>query len=119
MKNLSNCVQLIGNLGKDVEILEVGNGGKLAKVSIATSDYYYNKEGEKIESTEWHNLVAWGKTAELMSSLTCKGSQLMISGKLTNRSYENKEGVKKYVTEVKVDNFQLLRNGAERTKNPF
>lgn len=119
MKNLSNCVQLIGNLGMDVETMDVGNGAKLAKARLATSDYYYNKDGEKVESTEWHNLIAWGKTAELMSSLACKGSQLMIVGKLTNRSYENKEGVKKYVTEVKVDTFQLLKNGVEKAKSPF
>ncbi len=118
MKNLSNCVQLIGHLGKDVEIQEVSNGSKLAKVRLATNEYYYNKDGEKVTSTEWHNLVAWGKTAELMTSLACKGSHLLVSGKLTNRSYEDKQGVKKYFTEIKVDNFRLLNNGSE-TKNPF
>jgi single-strand DNA-binding protein len=116
MKNLINRVQLIGHLGKDVETFEINGGKKVAKATLATSESFYNKNGDRVENTDWHHLVAWGKTAELMANLGTKGSKIAISGKITNRSYEDKEGVKKYITEVVVDEFMLMNSKA---KAPF
>jgi single-strand DNA-binding protein len=116
MKNLINRVQLIGHLGKDVETFEINGGKKVAKATLATSESFYNKNGDRVENTDWHNLVAWGKTAELMANLGTKGSKIAISGKITTRSYEDKAGVKKYVTEVIVDEFMLMNSKA---KVPF
>ena len=108
MNTLRNHVQLIGRLGQAVDINETANGNKYARVSIATNEFYKNKEGEKVENTTWHNCVAWGKTAELMSEICDKGQKVALQGKLTNRSYEDKEGVKRYVTEVRVNEFELM-----------
>jgi single-strand DNA-binding protein len=77
-------------------------------MSIATSDTYKNAKGEKVQDTTWHNLVMWGKTAEIAEKYLDKGSELAVSGKLTNRSYEDKDGVKRYVTEVLVNEIVLL-----------
>lgn len=117
MKNLINRVQLIGNLGQDIEIKDFSSGSKLARVSLATSEVY-TKQGEKHEETSWHRLVAWGKTAEMMSSLCKKGSRLAIQGKLTNREYEDKEGQKRYTTEIVVDEFYLIGK-REKSTVPF
>jgi single-strand DNA-binding protein len=108
MNALKNKVQLIGNLGKDPEILTLENGSKLAKFSIATSDSYKNAQGEKVEDTQWHNIVAWGKTAEIVENYLNKGKQVAIEGKLTHRSYETKEGEKRYITEVRCNELLLL-----------
>ncbi len=116
MKNLINRVQLIGHLGKDVETFEFSEGKKVAKVTLATSESFYNKNGDRVENTDWHNLVAWGKTAELMANLGTKGAKIAVSGKITNRSYEDKTGVKKYVTEVVVDEFMMM---TPKSKVPF
>ncbi len=114
MNNLSNHVQLIGYLGKDVETIEVGDGKKLAKATIATNYVYTNAAGEKVENTDWHQLVAWGRTAELMQAHAAKGTQLCVNGRLSNRSYEDKEGVKKYITEVVVNEFRAFKKGQTR-----
>ena len=100
MNALKNKVQLIGNLGQDPEIVTLESGNKLAKFSIATSDYYKNAKGEKVEDTQWHNIVAWGKTAEIVENYLTKGKQVAVEGKLIHRSYETKEGEKRYITEV-------------------
>jgi single-strand DNA-binding protein len=111
---LKNSVQLIGNIGKEVEILNFENGNKKASVSIATTDYYTNNKGEKVKQTEWHNLIAWGKTAELMAQVLRKGNEVAIQGKLTNRSYTYKTGVTRYVTEIVVNEFyRISRNEKE------
>lgn len=107
MNNLRNSVRLIGHLGNDPEVKTVDNGNKMAKLSVATNDYYTDKKGEKQTETTWHNLVAWGKTAELMEQLLHKGTEVAIEGKLNTRSYE-KEGEKKYITEVIVNEFAVL-----------
>lgn len=107
MNNLRNSVRLIGHLGNDPEVKTVDNGNKMAKLSVATNDYYTDKKGEKQTETTWHNLVAWGKTAELMEQLLHKGTEVAIEGKLNTRSYE-KEGEKKYITEVVVNEFAVL-----------
>jgi single-strand DNA-binding protein len=97
--NLKNRVQLIGNLGKDPIVKVLETGMKVAKFSIATTDYYLEK-GEKKEKASWHNIVAWGKTADIVEEKCSKGIEVVVMGKLTNHNYEDKSGVKKYVTEV-------------------
>tara|TARA_A100000171_G_C2135617_1_gene149954 strand:- start:2884 stop:3216 length:333 start_codon:yes stop_codon:yes gene_type:complete len=108
MSSLKNKVQLIGNLGDDPEIKVLENGTKLAKFSLATNDKYKNAKGEKVEETQWHNLVAWGKVAEIVEQYTSKGKQIAIEGKLQYNTYEDKEGNKRYSAEIKVNEILLL-----------
>ena len=108
MNTLRNKVQLIGNLGNDPEIINLESGKTLAKFAIATNESYTNNEGEKITDTQWHNIVAWGKTAQIIEKYVTKGKEIAIEGKLTNRSYETKEGEKRYVTEVVVNELLML-----------
>ncbi len=108
MNTLKNKVQLIGNLGQEPEIINLESGKKLAKFSIATNDYYYNKKGEKVEDTQWHNIVAWGKTADIIEKYVNKGQEVAIEGKLTSRSYEDNAGQKKYITEVVCNELLML-----------
>ncbi len=108
MNAIRNKVQLIGNLGQDPEVIDLENGGKLAKFSIATNETYKNSAGEKVTDTQWHNVVAWGKTAEIAESYLSKGKEVAIEGKLIHRSYENKEGEKRYVTEVRCSELLML-----------
>lgn len=118
MNALRNKVQLIGNLGVDVDFKTLENGNSIARLSIATNEYYKNKEGEKVTDTTWHTVVAWGKTAELSNQLLKKGSEVAIEGKLSNRSYDDKDGIKRYVTEVVMSEFLLLDKKSEE-KAPF
>ena len=108
MNALKNKVQLIGNLGNAPEVKTFDGGKKLVKMSIATNESYKNKKGEKVTETFWHNLVAWGKTADIAEKYLNKGSEVAIEGKLTNRSYTDKEGKKKYITEVQVNELLIL-----------
>jgi len=108
MNALRNKVQLIGNLGQDPEIVNLDNGGKLAKFSVATNEVYKNTKGEKITDTQWHNVVAWGKTAEIVENYLAKGNEVAVEGKLIHRSYENKEGEKRYITEIKCNELVML-----------
>jgi len=108
MNALKNKVQLIGNLGQDPEIVNMENGNKLAKFSIATSERYKNAQGEKVEDVQWHNIVAWGKTADIVDNYFVKGKQVVVEGKLTHRSWEDKEGTKRYVTEVVANELLML-----------
>ena len=108
MKNLRNTVQLIGNLGMNPEVKNLESGSTLAKFSIATSDRYKNNKGEQVEDTTWHNVIAWGKTAEIAEKYLKKGSQVAVEGKLTNRSYEAKDGTKKYITEVVINEILMF-----------
>ncbi len=108
MNTLKNKVQLIGNLGQEPEIVNLESGKKLAKFSIATNDYYYNKQGDKITDTQWHNIVAWGKTADIIEKYVNKGQEVAIEGKLTSRSYEDSEGQKRYITEVVCNELLML-----------
>ena len=84
------------------------NGNKLAKFSIATNETYKNAEGEKVTDTQWHNVVAWGKLAEIAENYLAKGKEVMIEGKLMSRSYETKDGEKRYITEVKCNELLML-----------
>jgi single-strand DNA-binding protein len=108
MNTLRNKVQLIGNLGNDPEIITMDSGKKLAKFSIATNETYKNQQGERVTDTQWHNVVAWGKTAEIVESYVTKGKEVAVEGKLTHRSYEDKEGQKRYATEVVCSELLLL-----------
>lgn len=108
MNTLRNKVQLIGHVGNAPEILTLESGKKLAKFSIATNESYKNAKGEKITDTQWHNVVAWGKTAELVENYVPKGKEIGVEGKLTSRTYEDKDGVKRYVTEVVCNELLLL-----------
>ncbi|WP_445733607.1 single-stranded DNA-binding protein [Mariniflexile sp.] len=108
MSTLINKVQLIGNVGNEPEITNLESGKKVAKFSIATNESYKNAQGEKVQNTQWHNIVAWGKIAEIVEKYVGKGKEVALEGKLTSRSYETKEGEKRYVTEVVVDEILLL-----------
>ncbi|WP_264535550.1 single-stranded DNA-binding protein [Flavobacterium sp. N1736] len=108
MNAMKNRVQLIGNAGNDPEIKTLENGKKLAHLTIATNDRYTNDKGEKVEQTEWHRVTAWGKTAEIIEKYVVKGKEVAIEGKLTHRSYDDKNGEKKYITEVVVSEILLL-----------
>ncbi len=108
MNTLRNKVQLIGNLGNDPEIIALDSGKKLAKFSIATNDNYRNAKGEKVVDTQWHNVIAWNKTAEIIEKYVVKGQEIAIEGKLTSRSYEDQNGDKKYITEVVCNELLLL-----------
>ena len=105
MNTLKNNVQLIGNLGKDVELITFDGGMQKASLRLATNDYYKNKDGEKVKQTEWHSLIAWGKKAENMSNILKKGNEVAVQGKLTHRSFEDKDGVTRYVSEIVVQEF--------------
>ncbi|THV60939.1 single-stranded DNA-binding protein [Flagellimonas alvinocaridis] len=108
MNSLRNKVQLIGNLGNDPEIITMENGNKLAKFSVATNESYKNGDGEKVTDTQWHNVVAWGKMAEIAESYLVKGKEVIIEGKLMSRAYETKEGEKRYVTEIKCNELLMI-----------
>jgi len=111
MSTLRNKVQLIGNLGNDPEIINLESGKLLAKFSIATNETYKNASGEKVTDTQWHNIVAWGKTADLVESYLTKGKEVAIDGKLTTRSYDTKEGEKRYITQVVCNELVMLGKG--------
>ena len=96
MSTLRNKVQLIGNLGNDPEIITMDSGKKLAKFSIATNETYKNQQGERVTDTQWHNVIAWGKTAEIIEEYVTKGKEVAVEGKLSHRSYDDKEGNKRY-----------------------
>lgn len=108
MSTLRNKVQLIGNVGNEPEITNLESGKKVAKFSIATNESYKDSKGEKVTNTQWHNIVAWGKIAEIVEKYVGKGKEVALEGKLTSRSYESKEGEKRYVTEVVIDEILLL-----------
>lgn len=108
-----NKAILLGNLGKDPEIRKLDDGRAVANFSIATSESYKNKAGEKVTNTEWHNIVLWSPLAEIAENYLKKGSQVYIEGKISNRSYEDKEGVKKYISEVVGRDITLLGRAPE------
>ena len=113
MYALKNKVQLIGNLGNAPEIKNTESGKKLARFSIATKENYRNAKGEKVTETTWHNLVAWGKVADLAEKFLQKGTEVVIEGKLINRNYTDKDGIKKYISEVQVNELLLLNSKAQ------
>lgn len=108
MNALRNRVQLIGNVGNTPEILSFESGKKMARFSMATNESYKNAQGEKITDTQWHDVVAWGKTAELIENYVPKGKEIGVEGKLSSRSYEDKDGITRYITEVLCSEVLLL-----------
>lgn len=103
-----NCVQLLGFLGQDVDLRELAQGNKLARLSMATSDFKRNPNGQMEKITTWHNLVAWGQTADQMNELLRKGNKVYVEGKIAYRQYETKAGEKRSQTEIVVNAFKRL-----------
>jgi single-strand DNA-binding protein len=116
MNALRNKVQLIGHLGSKIELKTLESGKIVGNVSIATNESYKNQKGEKISETAWHRLVIWGKNAELIEKYTDKGSEIAIEGKISNRDYTDKEGVKRFITEIVVNEVLLMANGEKKEK---
>ncbi len=108
MNAMKNSVQLIGHVGQEPEIKTFDGGKKVANLTIATNDSYKNEKGEKVETTEWHRVTAWGTTADIIEKYVTKGLQIAVEGKLTHRSYDDKNGEKRYITEVVVNEVLLL-----------
>ena len=108
MYALKNKVQLIGNLGNAPEVRSTEAGKKLVRFSVATNEQYKNAKGERVTETQWHNLIAWGKVADIAEKFLLKGTEVAIEGKLINRNYLDKEGNKKYITEIQVTEMLLL-----------
>ncbi len=108
MNALRNKVQLIGHVGNTPEIKTLDNGNKFAKFSLATNEYYKDSKGEKQTKTEWHNLVAWGKITDVIEKFVEKGKEIAVDGKLSTRNYDDKDGNKRYFTEVIINEVLLL-----------
>ncbi|WP_373494872.1 single-stranded DNA-binding protein [Aquiflexum sp.] len=108
MNRMRNQVQLVGRLGAKAEVKHFETGTIKANFRLATKEIFKNNKGEKVEETTWHNVVAWGLPAEIIEKYTDKGSEVMVGGKLVNRSYNDKDGNKKYVSEVQIDEVLLL-----------
>jgi len=108
MQTLRNKVTLIGNLGNTPEVKVFEGDKKMARMSLATNETYKNKQGEKVTDTTWHNVVAWGPLVDVIEKYTQKGSEIAIEGKLVNRSYTDKEGIKRYTTEIHMSDLLLL-----------
>ena len=108
MNTLRNTVQLIGHLGKKPEIITLENGNKLAKFSIATNETYKNAKGDRVENTQWHNITAWGKTAEIAEMFLDKGKEIAVKGKLNYNNYTDKDGNKRYATEIVVNEILMF-----------
>ena len=113
MYALKNKVQLIGHLGANPEIKTLDGGKKLARFNVATGETYRNAKGDKVTDTQWHTLVAWGKVAEIAEKYLKKGSEVAVEGKLINRTYNDKDGNKKYITEVQVNEVLMLGEKAK------
>ena len=108
MNTLRNKVQLIGRLGQEPEIVTFKDGNKMAKFSMATDDSYKDNEGNKVERAYWHNIVIKGGLVNVVENYVNKGQEIAIEGKLTNRSYDTKEGEKRYVTEILANELLLM-----------
>ena len=111
MNSLRNSVRLVGNLGMDPEVKVFDSNKKMVRLSIATNESYKNDKGEKITDTQWHNLIFWGTQAKLAEDLLKKGDEVAVEGKLANRNYTDKDGIKRYVSEIVVNEF--LKVGAK------
>lgn len=107
MSTLKNKVQLIGRLGNNPEVRNFESGKTMATFSMATNEVYYNNKGEKVEDTQWHNIVVWGKKVSVVETYLKKGSEVAIEGKLINRKYE-KEGETRYVTEISLNELLMM-----------
>jgi len=108
MNNLRNKVQLIGNIGQAPEIITFKNGNKLAKIRIATNEKYKTLKGEVITDTQWHNAIAWGKTADILEKHIKKGQEIAIEGRLIHESFEGKDGIKRYATKIQINELVMI-----------
>ena len=108
MSTIKNHVQLIGNVGQEPTITNLESGKKVARFSLATNENYKNSKGEKQTDTNWHTVVAWGKTAEIIEKYAEKGKEIAVVGKLKTRTYTTNDGDQRYVTEVVADEILLL-----------
>ena len=108
MSTIKNHVQLIGNVGQEPTVTNLESGKKVVRFSLATNENYKNDKGEKVQSTDWHTVVAWGKTAEIVEKYAVKGKEIGITGKLKTRSYTTEDGNQRYVTEVVANEILLL-----------
>ncbi len=113
MSTLKNKVQLIGNVGQDPQITVLDSGKKVTRFSLATNEHYKNSKGEKMQNTYWHNMVAWGKIAEVIEKHVTRGKEIAIEGKLTSRSYQTKEGEKRYITDVVINEVLFMGSKIE------
>ena len=116
MNTLRNKVSLIGRLGAQPEVVTFDSGRNLAKFSLATNESYKNAKGERQENTQWHNITAWGKTADLVAKLLNKGQEVVVEGKIVNNSYETKDGVKHHSTTIELNDFLLVSSRDEDNK---
>lgn len=112
-----NKIILVGNVGKDPEVRHLDSGVAVASFPFATSETYRNKENQKVTNTEWHNIVVWRGLAEIVEKYVKKGDPLYLEGKIRTRSYDDKEGNKKYITEIVVDNMQMLGSKQSNSDN--
>ena len=114
MSTLKNHVQLIGNVGQEPTITNLESGKKVARFSLATNEYYKDAKGEKQTDTNWHTVVAWGKTAEIIEKFVSKGKELGVTGKIKTRTYTTDDGNERYVTEVEANEILLLGSKNEK-----
>ncbi|RIH62909.1 single-stranded DNA-binding protein [Mariniphaga sediminis] len=114
MNALRNSVRLIGHLGDNPKVRKLDSGKTVANFSIATNEIYYDQSGKKVSETTWHRLVAWGRQAEVVENYLKKGSEIAMEGKLTNRSYEDKNGEKQYISEIVVNSLMMLDKKSEQ-----
>jgi single-strand DNA-binding protein len=117
MTNATNKVHLLGHLGKEPMVKQFESGSKMATFTLATNESYTNSVGKQIENTQWHKLVAWGAVAGQVERLLTKGSKISAEGKLSHRHYEAKDGVKKYVTEIVLNEFELIKSEKAEAAN--
>lgn len=108
MNSIKNKVTLIGNLGNNPEVKTLENNKKIARISIATNEFYKNQKGEKVSDTTWHSVILWGALADIAEKILKKGLEVAIEGKLINRNYVDKDGIKRYVTEVQANEVIVL-----------
>jgi single-strand DNA-binding protein len=116
MNSLRNRVQLIGNLGQDPETKTLESGKKVTHFTLATDEGYKNSEGQKVSETTWHNIVAWNGLADIADRFLKKGREVAVEGRIVYRSYEDKNGVMKYITEIVLNDLVLLRSGRGQEK---
>jgi single-strand DNA-binding protein len=108
MNSLRNKVQLIGNIGQTPEIISFENGSKIAKLTLATNETFKNNKGEKQVDTQWHNLIAWGKTADIIEKYLAKGQEIAVEGKLVHETYDAKDGSKRHATKIQINELIML-----------
>lgn len=117
MNSLSNRATLIGNLGQDPETKTTESGKKFTHFTLATKESYKNAEGQRVNETTWHNIVAWNGLADIAGKYLKKGKEVAVEGRIVYRTYEDKKGVTKYITEIVLNDLVLLRSGKEHGKD--